>query len=90
MKYLFSLIDKLGHGEVKIREVVSGLDENDNVIEEENKALEQLLKKLLQAKETFNKKASISVKLAKCPHSKAESLKLKKEELTNFDNPKTS
>ena len=81
LKYLFSLIDKLGHGEVKIREVVSGLDENDNVIEEENKALEQLLKKLLQAKETFNKKASISVKLAKCPHSKAESLKLKKEEL---------
>ena len=60
---------------------MSGLDENDNVIEEENKALEQLLKKLLQAKETFNKKASISVKLAKCPHSKAESLKLKKEEL---------
>ena len=81
LRYLFSLIDKLEHAEVKIREIVSGLDENDNVIEEENKALEQLLKKLLQAKEIFNKKAAIAEKIAKCPHPKAESLKLKKEEL---------
>ncbi len=81
LKYLFSLIDKLENSEMKVREVVSGLDEDDNVIEEENKALEQLHKKLSQAKEIFNQKQAITKKIANYPYSKAEALKLEKEEL---------
>ena len=81
LKYLFSLIDKLETSEVKIREIVSGLDEDDNVIEEENKALGKLLQKLLQAQTNFKKKKIIEKKIASCPHSKTETLKLEKDEL---------
>ena len=64
LKYLFSLIDKLETSEVKIREIVSGLDEDDNVIEEENKALGKLLQKLLQAQTNFKKKKIIEKKIS--------------------------
>ena len=81
LKYLFSLIDKLETSEVKIREIVSGLDEDDNVIEEENKALGQLLKKLSQAKKIFNQKKVLAEKMSTYPHSKTEVLNLEKDEL---------
>ena len=54
VNYLFDLGKKLKNGKARARDIVSGLDEDDQVIEEESQAADQVLKKLKIAKKQFD------------------------------------
>ncbi len=54
--YLFDLAKKLKNGKARARDIVSGIDEDDQVIEEESQAAEQVLTKLRAAKKIFDER----------------------------------
>jgi RNA polymerase primary sigma factor len=56
VNYLFDLGHKLKIGKSRARDIVSGIDEDDQVIEEESEAANQVLQKLKKAKKTFNER----------------------------------
>lgn len=60
--YLMNLENKIRLNKVRSRDVIGGLDDDDNVIEEENQAKEQLLRKLVKAKSIFNKRNEVQAK----------------------------
>ncbi len=53
INYLFDLGKKLKNGKARARDIVSGIDEDDQVIEEESQAADQVLQKLKVAKKHF-------------------------------------
>lgn len=53
INYLFDLGKKLKNGKARARDIVSGIDEDDQVIEEESQAADQVLQKLKIAKKHF-------------------------------------
>ena len=65
INYLIDLEEKLKSNKVRPRDIVGGLDDDDNVIEEENEAKEQLLKKLAVAKQHFIERNLIQAKFEK-------------------------
>ncbi|MCP4297185.1 MAG: RNA polymerase sigma factor RpoD [Proteobacteria bacterium] len=54
--YLFDLGKKLKNGKARARDIVSGIDEEDQVIEEESDAALQVLEKLKSAKKIFDER----------------------------------
>ncbi len=63
INYLFDLGKKLKNGKARARDIVSGIDEDDQVIEEESQAADQVLVKLKTAKKHFEDRNKFSVKL---------------------------
>ncbi|MDH4121719.1 MAG: RNA polymerase sigma factor RpoD [Deltaproteobacteria bacterium] len=55
VRYLLSLGARLHVGKVKVQEIVSGMDEDDNVIEEEGVAVAKVLDSIMQAATLWNK-----------------------------------
>ncbi|MBU2514804.1 RNA polymerase sigma factor RpoD [bacterium] len=53
INYLFDLGKKLKNGKARARDIVSGIDEDDQVIEEESQAADQVLQKIKTAKKHF-------------------------------------
>jgi RNA polymerase primary sigma factor len=70
INYLFDLGKKLKHGKARPRDIVSGIDEDDQVIEEESQAVEQVLQKLKQARKQFEERNGFKEKLALISDSK--------------------
>jgi len=56
VNYLFELGKKLKNGRARARDIVSGIDEDDQVIEEESQAADQVLEKLKKAKRIFDER----------------------------------
>ena len=54
VNYLFDLGKKLRNGKARARDIVSGIDDDDQVIEEESQAEDQVLKKLKTAQKHFD------------------------------------
>jgi len=63
VNYLFDLGKKLKVGKARARDIVSGIDEDDQVIEEESQAADQVLDKLKKAKKAFDERAKLVKKL---------------------------
>jgi len=63
VNYLFDLGKKLKVGKARARDIVSGIDEDDQVIEEESQAADQVLNKLKKAKKAFDERAKLVKKL---------------------------
>ena len=63
INYLFDLGKKLKNGKARARDIVSGIDEDDQVIEEESQAADQVLQKLKVAKKHFEDRNRFKVKL---------------------------
>ncbi len=61
--YLFDLGKKLKNGKARARDIVSGIDEEDQVIEEESDAALQVLEKLKSAKKVFDERNRYQKKL---------------------------
>lgn len=62
--YLFDLGKKLRFGKARARDIVSGIDEDDQVIEEESQAADQVLNKLKEAKKAYDERVKMQKKLA--------------------------
>lgn len=62
--YLFDLRLKLESGKSRARDIVFGLDEDDNVIEEESDAAEQVITKLSKAQKIYEKTDKLEQQLA--------------------------
>ena len=75
VSYLFDLGNKLRLGKARARDIVSGLDEDDNVIEEESQAADQVIKKLKISKKIFKERN----KITELMESKPEDEKSRKE-----------
>ena len=60
--YLLNLGAKLQAGKIKVQEIVSGMDEDDNVIEEESVAVAKLLNGLTKARKAGDKLEAIKRK----------------------------
>ncbi|MBU3917441.1 hypothetical protein KKA14_18055, partial [bacterium] len=63
INYLFDLGKKLKNGKARARDIVSGIDEDDQVIEEESQSAEQVLEKLQIAKKHFDDRAKYLTKI---------------------------
>ena len=63
VNYLFDLGKKLKNGKARARDIVSGIDEDDQVIEEESQAADQVLAKLRQAKKALEERNKLVKKL---------------------------
>ncbi len=63
INYLFDLGKKLKNGKARARDIVSGIDEDDQVIEEESQSAEQVLDKLQIAKRHFDDRAKLLTKI---------------------------
>jgi RNA polymerase primary sigma factor len=63
INYLFDLGKKLKNGKARARDIVSGIDEDDQVIEEESQAADQVLQKLREARKHFEDRNKFYVKL---------------------------
>ena len=63
VNYLFDLGKKLKNGKARARDIVSGIDEDDQVIEEESQAAGQVLAKLRQAKKALEERNKLVKKL---------------------------
>ncbi|MCZ6647407.1 MAG: RNA polymerase sigma factor RpoD, partial [SAR324 cluster bacterium] len=61
-RYLLNLGAKLQAGKIKVQEIISGMDEDDNVIEEESVALTKVLGSLNKAQNAWNKLEGLKVK----------------------------
>lgn len=74
INYLFDLGKKLKNGKARARDIVSGIDEDDQVIEEESQAADQVLQKLKVAKRHFEDRNKFEEKIAaiKDPKKKRE------------------
>ncbi|MDH5561551.1 MAG: RNA polymerase sigma factor RpoD [Deltaproteobacteria bacterium] len=66
VNYLFELGKKLKNGKARARDVVSGIDEDDQVIEEESQAAEQVLQKLKISKKYHDEREKLFKKLENC------------------------
>lgn len=77
INYLFDLGKKLKNGKARARDIVSGIDDDDQVIEEESQAEDQVLKKLKTAKKHFDDRNLFKDKLATLKEGK------KRKELSN-------
>jgi len=75
--YLFDLGKKLKNSKARARDIVSGIDDDDQVIEEESQAADQVLKKLKTARKHFNDRNLFKDKIASMKDGK------KKKELEN-------
>jgi RNA polymerase primary sigma factor len=63
VNYLFDLGKKLKNGKARARDIVSGIDEDDQVIEEESQAADQVIQKLKLAKKHFDERNKLFKKL---------------------------
>jgi RNA polymerase primary sigma factor len=63
VNYLFDLGKKLRNGKARARDIVSGIDDDDQVIEEESQAAEQVMKKLRVAKKYFDDRNQFKEKI---------------------------
>ncbi len=70
-RYLFGLGTKLQAGKIKVQEIISGMDEDDNVIEEESVAVEKVLDALARARQAWNDIAKARSRKRKTPVEKA-------------------
>jgi len=77
VNYLFELGKKLINGKARARDIVSGIDDDDQVIEEESQAEDQVLKKLKTAKKHFDDRNLFKDKLVTLKEGK------KRKELSN-------
>jgi RNA polymerase primary sigma factor len=64
VNYLFDLGKKLKNGKARARDIVSGIDDDDQVIEEESQAEDQVLKKLKTAQKHFDDRNLFKDKIA--------------------------
>ncbi len=62
INYLFDLGKKLKNGKARARDIVSGIDEDDQVIEEESQAADQVLQKLKSARKHFEERNKFKIK----------------------------
>ena len=70
VNYLFDLGKKLKTGKARARDIVSGIDEDDQVIEEESQAAQQVLDKLKIAKKIFDERNRLMKKSVTMKDSK--------------------
>ncbi len=77
VNYLFDLGKKLKNGKARARDIVSGIDDDDQVIEEESQAADQVLKKLKTAKKHFDDRNLFKDKMSSMKEGK------KRKELEN-------
>ncbi|MBU2644262.1 RNA polymerase sigma factor RpoD [bacterium] len=77
VNYLFDLGKKLKNGKSRARDIVSGIDDDDQVIEEESQAADQVLKKLKTAEKHFVDRNLFKDKIASLKDGK------KRKELEN-------
>ncbi len=77
-RYLLILGAKLQAGKIKVQEIISGMDEDDNVIEEEGLAVVKVLKSLDKARTAWNKLEAIKIKKRPKVADKAQVVKLRK------------
>ena len=61
-RYLLNLGAKLNFGKIKVQEIISGMDEDDNVIEEESVAVTKVLESLKKVKQAWDKLERIKKK----------------------------
>jgi RNA polymerase primary sigma factor len=61
-RYLLNLGAKLQAGKIKVQEIISGMDEDDNVIEEESVAVTKVVKSLTTAQNAWNKLEALKTK----------------------------
>ncbi len=81
INYLFDLGKKLKNGKARARDIVSGIDEDDQVIEEESQAADQVLLKLKEARKHFEDRNKFNVKLETTKdHKKKRELEAEYEE----------
>ncbi len=82
VNYLFDLGKKLKAGKARARDIVSGIDDDDQVIEEESQAARQVLDKLKSAKKVFDERNRIKKKFDAAKDSKKrEEMKKDAEEI---------
>ncbi|OGH01978.1 MAG: RNA polymerase sigma factor RpoD [Candidatus Lambdaproteobacteria bacterium RIFOXYD1_FULL_56_27] len=79
VNYLFDLAKKLKTGKARARDIVSGIDEDDQVIEEESQAADQVLNKLKQAKKIFDERGKLVKKLETSLEGKKQKEALEKD-----------
>ena len=79
VNYLFDLAKKLKTGKARARDIVSGIDEDDQVIEEESQAADQVLNKLKQAKKIFDERSKLVKKLETSGEGKKQKEALEKD-----------
>lgn len=70
VNYLFDLGKKLKNGKARARDIVSGIDDDDQVIEEESQAADQVLKKLKTARKQFDDRNQFKNKMSGLKDSK--------------------
>ena len=82
VNYLFDLGKKLKSNKARARDIVSGIDEDDQVIEEESEAAAQVIEKLEEAKKVFDTRNKTIAKIETAKdEKKAASLTKDVEEL---------
>ena len=70
-RYLFNLGAKLKATKIKVQEIISGMDEDDNVIEEEGVAVAKLLDTLERARKAWEDMQRVKTRKRKTPLEKA-------------------
>jgi RNA polymerase primary sigma factor len=70
-RYLFNLGAKLKASKIKVQEIISGMDEDDNVIEEESVAVAKVLDALERARKAWDEVQRIKGRKRKTPLDKA-------------------
>ncbi len=76
-RYLLNLGAKLQAGKIKVQEIISGMDEDDNVIEEEGVAIAKVLGSLNKAQNAWNKLESLKIKKRPKAADKGQMVKLR-------------
>ena len=74
-RYLLGMGNRLRAHKIKVQEIISGMDEDDNVIEEESLALDKVLDSLNKAQKSWDKLEGLKLKKRK---SKADLATLQK------------
>ena len=77
VKYLMELESKIRAGKLRAREIVGGLDDDDNVIEEETEAKVHLLRKLTKAKNCYTEKIKLEQLMQKSKMDPQREIKTK-------------
>jgi len=84
VNYLFDLGKKLKNGKARARDIVSGIDDDDQVIEEESQAADQVLKKLKVARKHFDDRNHFKEKLVGLKDAKKKREYVSELEETRF------
>lgn len=84
INYLFELGKKLKNGKARARDIVSGIDEDDQVIEEESQAADQVLDKLKIAKKHYDEKQRCLKKVESAKSDKKKEEVLGEAEEANY------